>query len=230
MWYDWSNKNVTIRDSRFFENYSINKGWEGIGLMFEANPDAHFVIENCYFGSNGGSELLVAESQIVSITGCTIENGSLEFRDMDNRNGMGVFACRDVEISNNTFVDAEIWALLGAEDWDASTPGNQNIVIDYNEWYGSEPIVLWGDWYGGLEDIRAHVPIMAHDTWQETSVMPGRRVQSATAGIDMPLHTYDLLGRFVSKGRRAGAPHRMPLARGVYVRKRDAGPAKTLHR
>jgi hypothetical protein len=231
LWFDWDNHNVIIRNSTFHDNKKLVEGWEGIGLMSENNPNSNITVEDCYFGYNECAEVLIGETQNMTLTNCTIAEGQLELRDMYRSMPGGdsevMDISRDLNIEHNEFINAALWANYGAENWDGSYAATHNIVIDNNVWSGNEPQALWGhdangelQWYNGLDDIRQGIGICHNDIYLDADVpvrrqQPGRRNALASAPTRVVL--YDLRGRRIISNLVVGSTTAVGAAQGMYV-------------
>jgi hypothetical protein len=233
MWFDAWNENVVVKDSEFWGNKGIRYNWEGAGLMLELNNVGPLNVSNCYFHDNIGSDLLVAESQNVTVTNCIVK-GKIELRDMDDRESKdATLIIAHLLVKENVFQNCVIAGSLDLHDWSKSKIASRDVMFDYNTWQGSTPRVsnIYRKTYNGLNEIRNGTGWAANSTtsgeWDKWTMpevyvsTPSSRSQRIIRPAQTPACVFDLKGRLISSSPDAGRTGSMAsqwlYAPGVYI-------------
>ena len=151
IWFDWNNKNVTVRNSGVYGNRGLDQSYQGPGIRIELQKDGPALIENNILRDNTGGGLTIESSRNVTVRNNTLINGGLILRDhyYDADHTM-----LNVSITGNRFKDC--WIDTWDGTWNATSGTTKQMTINSNVYdNGSRPLMMWGgQQYYTLSSIR----------------------------------------------------------------------------
>jgi hypothetical protein len=142
LWFDWSNTDFEVLNSRLHDNRARSEDWEGPGLFIEASQGPGRVEANAIYG-NAGAGIVVAESQAITIERNLIADNAwgIALRAMEGREEHRLSG---VTIRMNAFRGwRQVAVRTGLGKWSRDT--KRGVRLEENLYDGEGPLLSWGD-------------------------------------------------------------------------------------
>ncbi|MBD3391562.1 MAG: hypothetical protein GF418_05920 [Chitinivibrionales bacterium] len=148
-WFDWENRDFTIRNCTLRNNYGRENDWEGPGMWLEGNPAGNSKVhDNLIEGNTGGGVAILESNGIEVYSNTLIGNGiNVEIRNLDRGDDKRI---GDLHVHDNYIAD---WIEAGigttAGDWGGWDAHASNVRIDNNRyaWSGDALLFRWVEEY-----------------------------------------------------------------------------------